>query len=79
MISCETKSSGCLCHKTLGILVILFGLVGILAVLGRVSRRAALLSFGILIILGGIKMLATGFCRCSDKNRIDTPPNTTTV
>lgn len=60
--SCEKCS--CVCHSAKAILVILFGLTFLLGALGIISRGLVDVVWPVLVILGGLKMLGKGFCKC---------------
>ncbi|MGE4170027.1 MAG: DUF5668 domain-containing protein [Candidatus Margulisiibacteriota bacterium] len=63
---CSSKCS-CLCHKTLAVLVILFGAVFLLGHAHVISQHAVDLAWPALIVLAGLKMIFSGICKCCKK------------
>ena len=60
----DGKSCNCMCHKMVGILVALFGLVLLLGAIHVLSPKIVHLALPVLIILGGLKMSMKGICSC---------------
>ena len=61
----KSVACGCVCHKSVGILVALIGLDVLLGTLGVLSERIAGIVWPILLILIGIrKALPKGVCKC---------------
>ncbi len=64
---CGTGSCcGCFCHKTIGILIVLFGLTFLLGHLGVISGELVGIIWPTLIVLGGLKKTFSGLCKCCD-------------
>jgi len=56
---------GCMCHKVMGVLIMLIGLVFLLQTFGVVSPRFVAITWPILLILIGFKKsFLKGRCKC---------------
>ncbi|MEK7299015.1 MAG: DUF5668 domain-containing protein [Candidatus Margulisiibacteriota bacterium] len=64
----EGKRCGCVCHRTIGVLVALVGLTFLLRELGTISTHLANMIWPILIIGIGLKKSFRGMCRCCPKS-----------
>ena len=58
------KKCCCPCHKALSILVIVFGLVFLLGAFDVLSAKVVSITWPILVMLGGLKTLFKGGCKC---------------
>jgi len=63
----EGKTCPCPCHKSVSLLVVLFGLTFLLGALNIFSSNLVAIIWPILVILAGAKMLFKGFCKCCEK------------
>lgn len=68
MQSTETKC-GCPCHKMKGLFVVLFGLVFLLRSFGVISDHFASIAWPTIVILGGLKVMFRGMCKCCEAAR----------
>lgn len=71
-MNCGTNTGGngkccCPCHKMAGVLVILFGLTFLLGALNVIGQNVVNIVWPILVMLGGLKCLCAGKCKCCDK------------
>ena len=64
---CETKKCGCCCHKMPGVGVVLVGIAVLLRVLDVLGHKGFWITIAVLIILGGLKWMTCGMCKCCDK------------
>ncbi|MBI4095849.1 MAG: hypothetical protein HY438_03255 [DPANN group archaeon] len=51
-------------HAAFGLLVLVFGISGLLKAMGNISAETFSWTWPILIILGGLGKLSTGMCKC---------------
>ncbi len=58
---------GCPCHRTVGVLIVLFGLTFLLGHLDIIPSNIVGIIWPSLIILGGLKKTFKGMCKCCDK------------
>ncbi len=67
--SCSSSPCGCACpcHKSVGVLIILFGLTFLLGAFDIISARMVSLIWPTLIVLVGLKKTMTGMCKCCKK------------
>ena len=63
MASKEEKC-GCPCHRSMGVLVVLFGLTFLLGTLGVISSRTMNIAWPIIVMLAGLKKTMRGMCKC---------------
>ena len=61
-------SCSCPCHKMLGILIILLGLVFLLESLAVLSPYIVSMAWPVLVMLIGLKLITKGVCKCCDKS-----------
>ena len=58
------KTCGCPCHKTISILVVLFGLIFLLGALNIIPWQWVDIAWPILVIIAGITKMCKGMCSC---------------
>ena len=61
------KKCSCACHKLVGIFVALIGLTFLLGALKVIPMQAVEVTWPILVLLIGVKLVFTGRCKCCDK------------
>ena len=61
------KKCSCPCHKVVGLFVALIGLTFLLGALNVFSARAVALTWPILLVVIGVKLVSGGKCKCCDK------------
>ena len=61
------KKCSCPCHKIVGLFVALIGLTFLLGAFNVFSARVVEVTWPILLVLIGVKLAATGNCKCCDK------------
>jgi hypothetical protein len=54
----------CMCHSTIPVLIVLFGLTFLLKELGVVSASTANIVWPVIIILIGLKKIMKNVCKC---------------
>ncbi len=57
-------SCGCMCHKMLSVLVILFGLVFFLDAMAMIPHATAHMIWPLIIIVAGVTKYFKGSCKC---------------
>jgi hypothetical protein len=67
-ISCGNCGRGCGCvhHKVMPLLVVVFGLVFLLGALGKMSMETVNVVWPVIVIIAGLKKMAMGMgmCKC---------------
>ena len=63
-VNCGGKSCGCIHHKVMPVLVVLFGLILLAWRLNWITVETATILIPILIIIVGIKKLVSKMCKC---------------
>jgi len=58
----------CVCHKIMGVLIILFGLTFLLGALDVLSAGTVDIVWPIIVIAAGLKAICVGRCKCCDKS-----------
>jgi len=56
----------CICHKMLGVLLVLFGLTFLLGALDVLSARTVDIIWPIIVVAAGLSSLAKRWCKCCD-------------
>jgi len=65
---CETKKCCCFCHKMPGLLVVIIGVLVLLRALEVLESKPFWITISIIVILGGLKCMFGGMCKCCDKS-----------
>ncbi|MDP3956398.1 MAG: DUF5668 domain-containing protein [bacterium] len=58
------RGCGCMHHKIVPLLVVVFGLVFLLGALDMMSMATVGMIWPVLVILGGLTKLSEGMCKC---------------
>ncbi|MGO9246177.1 MAG: LiaF transmembrane domain-containing protein [Verrucomicrobiia bacterium] len=61
------KKCSCPCHKIIGLFIALIGLTFLLGALNILSPRIVGVTWPILLLLIGFKIVCGGSCKCCDK------------
>ncbi len=61
------KKCSCPCHKIIGLFIALIGLTFLLGALNILSPRIVGVTWPILLLLIGFKIVCSGKCKCCDK------------
>jgi hypothetical protein len=61
------KKCTCGCHKLVGLCVALIGLTFLLGALNILTPRAVEITWPILVLFIGVKLVSGGKCKCCDK------------
>lgn len=61
------KKCTCPCHKVVGLFIALIGLTFLLGAFNVFSARVVEVTWPILLVLIGVKLAASGNCKCCDK------------
>jgi hypothetical protein len=61
------KKCCCPCHKMVGLFIALIGLTFLLGAFNVLSPRVVQVTWPILLVLIGVKMVCGGRCKCCDK------------
>jgi len=58
------RGCGCMHHKVMPLLVVVFGLVFLLGALDLMNMATVNMIWPVIVILAGLKKLAVGMCKC---------------
>jgi len=61
------KKCSCPCHKVTGLFIALIGLTFLLGAFNVISQRVVEVTWPILLVLIGLKLTASGNCKCCDR------------
>ena len=66
--SCGSCSKcGCMCHKMVGLLVVLFGLLFLAQAFEWLGASTVAMTWPVLVVLAGLKCMMAGYCKCCSK------------
>ena len=54
----------CMCHKMMGVFVVLFGLVFLLKTLDVITPKVAGIAWPVIVILAGLQSMFSRACKC---------------
>ncbi len=61
------KKCSCPCHKVVGLFIALIGLTFLLGAFNVLSAKVVEVTWPILVVLIGFKIVCSGKCKCCDK------------
>jgi len=61
------KKCSCPCHKVVGLFIALIGLTFLLGAFNVLSAKVVEVTWPILVVLIGFKIVCSGNCKCYDK------------